>query len=272
MRISNFAFLLLFLSMLSCRNQPEVVDIIPDHQTFTIKSEKLGETRTINIWAPKDSTIVIDSLPVMYVLDGGIKEDFPHVANTFSELIKAKKIPPFLLVGIENTQRRRDMTGPTTVEKDKEIAPVVGGAAKFRDFISDELFAEIAKRYPKTTHKGIIGESAAGLFVMETLFTKTNMFDYYIAFDPSLWWNGQLLTQSAKIYLEKMPPEKKVLWFASSSATDVSPFAQQLAQTLAAQDITSLSWNYSDEPEEQHNTIFRATKEKALIWALNQKM
>jgi len=31
-----------------------------------------------------------------------------------------------------------------------------------------------------------------------------------------------------------------------------------------------LVWKYSDEPEEQHNTIFRATKEKALIWTLNK--
>ncbi|MEJ6793161.1 MAG: hypothetical protein QNK89_10640 [Lacinutrix sp.] len=31
----------------------------------------------------------------------------------------------------------------------------------------------------------------------------------------------------------------------------------------------SLIWKYSNEPNEKYNTIFRATKEKALIWALN---
>jgi len=31
-----------------------------------------------------------------------------------------------------------------------------------------------------------------------------------------------------------------------------------------------LKWKYSDEPKEKHNTIFRATKEKALKWMLNE--
>lgn len=43
-----------------------------------------------------------------------------------------KKIKPVILVGIENTERRRDLTGFTTIPKDKEVAPVVGGSEKFR--------------------------------------------------------------------------------------------------------------------------------------------
>ena len=71
--------------------------------------------------------------------DGGIiDEDFPHIANTIAELMKTKKIPPIILVGIANTQRRRDLTGPTEVAKDKEIAPIVGGSEKFRAFILEE--------------------------------------------------------------------------------------------------------------------------------------
>jgi len=31
-----------------------------------------------------------------------------------------------------------------------------------------------------------------------------------------------------------------------------------------------LNWQYSDEPNEKHNTIFRATKEKALTWMLKE--
>ena len=40
--------------------------------------------------------------------DGGIiDEDFPHIANTIAELMKTKKIPPIILVGIENTAKKR---------------------------------------------------------------------------------------------------------------------------------------------------------------------
>ena len=58
-----------------------------------------------------------------------------------------------ILVGIANTQRRRDLTGPTQVAKDKEIAPIVGGSEKFRAFIKEELFPEISKRYRTTSEK-----------------------------------------------------------------------------------------------------------------------
>jgi enterochelin esterase-like enzyme len=143
------------------------------HETFKIQSKQVGEERVINVWTPENYKASKDSLPVMYMADGGIKEDFPHIANTLAKLIKEKKIKPLILVGIENTQRRRDLTGFTEVAKDKEIAPVVGGSEKFRAFIKDELFPEINKRYRTTTEKSIIGESASGLFVMETFFLDT---------------------------------------------------------------------------------------------------
>src|SRR5436189_1708338 len=85
-------------------------DSIPKHETFTIESKKVNETRVINVWLPSGYSSILDSLPVLYMLDGGIKEDFPHVANTLATLIKLKKIKPIILVGIENTQRRRDLT------------------------------------------------------------------------------------------------------------------------------------------------------------------
>lgn len=260
------------LIITSCSNSPQPNDSIPEHETFTIKSKPIGETRTINVWIPEEYKKNNDSLPVMYMADGGINEDFPHIANTFSELIKAKKIPPFILVGIENTQRRRDLTGFTEVEKDKEVAPVIGGSDKFRAFLSDELIPEINKKYRTTNQKGILGESLSGLFVMETFFLQPQLFDYYIAFDPSLWWNNHYLVGTAKEHLAKFPPEKKMLWFAGSKAKDISQYTNQLSKILKEENILSVEWTYSDEPKEKHNTIFRATKEKALVWALNKKL
>src|SRR5690606_3695903 len=112
--------------------QSQPADIIPEHQSFIIDSKELKEQRVINVWLPEDYDSSETKYPVLYMPDGGIQEDFPHIANTLSELIQNKKIPPFILVGIENTERRRDLSPPTKVEKDKEIAPVVGGSAVFR--------------------------------------------------------------------------------------------------------------------------------------------
>ena len=246
-------------------------DSIPTHETLNIDSKILGETRIINIWTPPNYTKSTDSLPVLYMPDGGLKEDFPHIANTLSELILAKKIPPTILVGIENTQRRRDLTGPTEVAKDKEIAPIVGGSGNFRNFIKTELIPEIIQKYRTTSEKGIIGESLAGLFVTETFLKYPDLFDYYIAFDPSIWWNNHELERTAKADLAKFPTTEKRFWFAGSDATDINTHTRNLSKTLKEANLPSLKWNYSDEPKEKHNTIFRATKEKAMIWTMNTK-
>lgn len=263
-----FFFLLMGSFLISCGHTAQVVDVIPPCDSLTIASLHVNETRKINVWTPPEYKTGADSFAVMYMADGGIKEDFPHIANTMAELIKAKTIPPMILVGIENTQRRKDLTGPTQVEKDKEVAPVVGGSEKFRAFIQYELFPEINKRYRTTAKKGILGESLSGLFVVETLFLKPELFDYYIAFDPSLWWNNHYLVTHAKEYLATLPATNIRFWFAASSATDINVYSNNLANLLKTESPKNLIWTYSDEPTEKHNTIFRATKVKALQWTL----
>lgn len=38
-----------------------------------------------------------------------------------------------------------------------------------------------------------MGESLAGLFIVETLLAEPVLFDHYVALDPSVWWNGGAL-------------------------------------------------------------------------------
>lgn len=256
--------------LIGCKNPPAYQDPIPTHETIEIQSTEVGEKRVINIWTPSNYATSSDSLPVLYMLDGGIEEDFAHVANSLDSLIQTKSIKPIILVGIENTERRRDLSGPTSVEKDKEIAPVVGQSTKFRNFINNELFIAINKKYRTTTEKGIIGESLAGLFVTETLLYHPEMFDFYIAFDPSLWWNDQYLVKNAAQQLAALPAKEIRFWFAGSNAEDINPHTKNLSKIINDNKSLSFKWRYSDEMKEQHNTIFRATKIKALIWSLNQ--
>lgn len=264
----NLLFILVVLTGFSNASQPN--DPIPQHETFKIHSKHVGEERTINVWTPANDRKNANSLPVMYMADGGIQEDFPHVANTLAKLIQENKIKPLILVGIENTQRRRDLTGATEVAKDKEIAPVVGGSEKFRAFIKEELFPEINKRYRTTSEKSIIGESLSGLFVVETFFLTPDMFDNYIAFDPSLWWNDHYLVKNSEKYLAHFPKTEKRIWFAGSNTEGISEYTDDLAEMFKKENPVTIKWNYSPEPNEKHNTIFRATKEKAISWTLHK--
>ena len=93
--IFNYLLLVIFISFFTnCKNSnpPAYNDPVPKHETFTIDSKILNEKRIINVWVPEKYSISQDSLSVLYMPDGGTKEDFPHIANTLDSLINSKKI------------------------------------------------------------------------------------------------------------------------------------------------------------------------------------
>ncbi|MFN2399900.1 MAG: alpha/beta hydrolase [Gemmatimonadaceae bacterium] len=234
-------------------------------ETFTIESETLGEVRRINIYLPPAYAQSPDTrLPVLYIPDGGMGEDFLHVAGLVQVLAGNGTMQPFLLVGIENTQRRRDLTGPTQSSEDRKIAPRVGGSAAFRRFIRSELMPIVNTRYRTTTETAIMGESLAGLFVVETFFVEPDLFDTYVAFDPSLWWNNEELVRSAVQRLPAGGASQSTLFLASSGENDLSRLTQQLAETLRKTAPANLKWYYEPMPNETHATIYHPAALAAL--------
>ena len=225
--------------------------------TFTVDSKALGETRRINVYPPPGYKQSPDSrVPVLYMPDGGIAEDFLHVAGLVQVSVSNATMRPFLLVGIENTQRRRDMTGPTENADDKKIAPRVGGSLAFRTFIRDELMPEIRGRYRTTGETAIVGESLAGLFVVETFLLEPDLFDTYIAIDPSLWWDSQRLVNGAAKQLRARPKLEKALYLASSDEKVIAAITRRLAGILAANAPPTIRWRYESMPYEKHSTIY----------------
>jgi predicted alpha/beta superfamily hydrolase len=223
-------------------------------QTFTIASSALGEVRRINVYHPPGHSV--DSgppLPVLYMPDGGMAEDFLHIAGLIQVSVGNGTMRPFLLVGIENTARRRDLTGPSEVAEDRAIAPRIGGSAAFRHFIRAELMPAVRSRYRTTAETAIIGESLAGLFVVETLFTEPELFGTYIAFDPSLWWNRGELVERARARLGATAGRS--LYLASSSQ-DIDALTRRLADLLAERAPAGATWHHEAMPAETHATIF----------------
>lgn len=245
-------------------------DTLLPHQELTIDSKILAETRRINIYTPPGYGVDVDATyPVLYMPDGGAKEDFPHLTSTVDEAIRAGRIRPIVVIGIENTQRRRDLTGPTDVPADREIAPVVGGSAAFRRFVREELFPEVRRRVRGDGTTAIIGESLAGLFIVETFLLAPNTFDMYVAIDPSLQWNGGQLARSSAERFAAGAWTGKALHLSAAGTSDddgnslnVAPLVDAL--TGAAPD--GLRWTYEPRPGESHSTIYRASKLAILEW------
>ncbi|MBI1339621.1 alpha/beta hydrolase [bacterium] len=256
--------------VVSCNRAAAPVDPVPPHDSFVIASKVLGENRGINVYLPPGYEQSDGSYPVVYMPDGGVKEDFPHIANTLADLIKEGKIPPVLLVGVENTDRRRDLTPASTTPYDRDFGPSGDGATAFRALIRDELMPEVAARYRTASGRTIVGESAAGLFVVDTFFREPALFDNYVAMDPALWWDSQDLVKQASARLSGMDLEGKSLWFAGSAAKDIQPQTRNLEGVLKEFAPSALRWTYRDSPTEEHSTIFRSTKEEAFLWTLGE--
>ena len=104
----------------------------------------------------------------------------------------------------------------------------------------------------------------AGLFIIDTLFTEPDLFDTYIALDPSLWWNDGKFLAAIPAALREHPGLKKVLWFASSDESHGNgKEAEQFAQALKRSAPAGLSWHYEPMPEEHHATIYHPAALKA---------
>lgn len=165
--------------------------------TETFHSKALGEDRILHIHLPPGYTAdTVAAYPVIYLLDGGAGEDFLHVVGglQFASYEWIQWMPPSIVVGIANVDRKRDFTHPTTIAADKEQFPTTGGSGAFQQFLRNELIPFINGNYRAGGPRTLIGQSLGGLFATEVLFRTPYLFQHYIIVSPSLWWdNGSVL-------------------------------------------------------------------------------
>jgi predicted alpha/beta superfamily hydrolase len=241
----------------ACQSSPPMAEM--PEPTFTIASRVLGETRRINVYVPPGYAQDRSArYPVLYMPDGGLEEDFPHITAAMDAGIREGAVRPFVVVGIENTERRRDMTGPTEVAKDRTIAPHVGGSAAFRAFLRDELMAEIRTRVRTTDETAIVGESLAGLFVIETMLLEPGLFDTCVAVSPSLWWNDHEFVRTAASRVGAAGLRGRRLWLTAGEDDFEYSRIDEFAAALRSSAAPGFRWQYVPRPDLKHSTIFHA--------------
>ncbi|WP_421798849.1 alpha/beta hydrolase [Haliscomenobacter sp.] len=243
----------------------------------TLYSNTLAEKRVLNIFLPSGySPDSAHTYPVIYLLDGAADEDFIHIAGLvqFASFSWVEHLPPSILVGIANTDRKRDFTytSATGFKFPPELAAFqsayknAGGSARFMDFVEKELQPYIDQTYKTNAERTLIGQSLAGLMATEFLLKKPQLFNKYIIMSPSLWWDNESLLQ---IQPAQPKPGTKVYIAVGKEGKMMENDARNLAKLLQkSQKFPNLLFEFL--PEENHGTILHPAVARAFKF-FNQK-
>lgn len=230
-------------------------------QSYTVSSRVLEGDRIISVRLPAAYEAEPErEFPVVYLLDGGPDQDFVHIAGIAQSGDVNYSFEPFILVGIQSTQRRHffapPVADPAPYEEMLQATP--GGTAQYREFLRTELKPLIEASYRTNGSDAIIGESLAALFVVETLMEEPTLFDDYIAVSPSLWWEQMTYGKRAAEYLAKMPAGERRLYLTTASEGDWHrEGTERLVSALRTSAPDNLKWTFVDAgASETHGTLF----------------
>jgi predicted alpha/beta superfamily hydrolase len=127
----------------------------------------------------------------------------------------------------------------------------------------EEVKPWIAAHYRVSGRYGLIGESLAGLFAVETCLVAPESFDDYIAASPSLWWDKESLSRDAAADLAKGDFKGCRLWISVGNEGSTMQEAIDRIVT-ASKNAPALELHYDPRPNERHDTIYEPTAIAAL--------
>jgi len=246
-------------------------------QSESIYSKILKEERTIWVQVPASANAKTNhpnTYPVVYVLDGGVH--FLSVCAVMNQLSPGS-VPEMIVVGIANSANRTRDLSPTKVKEARGYSEWVkesGGGERFTDFIAQELIPYIDNTYPTASNKTFVGHSFGGLLVVNTLINRPELFNNYIAIDPSLWWDNEALTRDIADKLSSERHKNKSLFLSISNPlpadtekdinvlikdnsmnTEGLRATHRFSTTVSEATNSSVHFNYKYYENEDHGTI-----------------
>ena len=178
-------------------------------ERFVLHSKILKEDRPYLVCLPPsydNRKYQPQKYPVLYLLDGdthlrwatGVVY-FMSAGINWSYSIQ---IPEMIIVAIPNTDRGRDLT-PTHTLRDYhgKINPSQassGGGDNFLNFLQEELIPHIETEYRAQPYRILAGHSTGGLLGLYAMLSRPQLFQAYIATDPSTWWDERVVVRRAE--------------------------------------------------------------------------
>lgn len=260
--------IILFISFYSlCSSFAQSPSPITIGEKRVLYSSLLGENRTIWIYTPSHTSMALASdkkYPVLYLLDG--EAHFYGTVGMVQALSQANLngiLPEMIIVGIENTNRTKDLSSGIQAGGTKPV---------FCDFIANELIPYIEKNFPASAYRCMVGHSLGGLMALDLLANRSELFNAYIAIDPSLWFDQQKHLQNFMARWPQIPLKGKRLFIGIANTLPVNRSFSGIAQdkspeTLHIRSILQLDrfikshpiphWRYRQQyyAKDNHNSV-----------------
>lgn len=230
-------FPLLILTMLMA-SAPTSVAQSPQASAVTIGrrdslwSPTLREWGRFQVYTPPgyaSSTMLPRAYPVLYVLDGPVH--FHPLTGLVrfltTDAISNFVLPEMIVVAIASTDRTRDLT-PThsTTAPWSDSAQTAfrtsGGGESFLKFVRTELIPHIDSTYRVEPFRVLVGHSFGGITAINALYTMPEVFNAYVAIDPSLWWDDRTLVRRADRYFASARLVNRTLFVAQANTVDLT--------------------------------------------------
>ncbi|CAG8935333.1 unnamed protein product [Penicillium salamii] len=211
-------------TQIEAMDQTPMAVSLPNSEQAYMKNA-LGETYLVQISWPlswPNGRFFEGSAPIIYIVDGNAL--FLTATEAAWRRAAESRFVGGVVVAIgyplsgkvyDSKRRSLDLTPPTVTP-----IPGFGGADLFLDFIEGIVKPHVQARFPQISiaREALYGHSYGGLLALHTLFTRTRLFDCYIASSPSVWWNDHCILETGKTFLQqdKRPdtnlPSLMVFW------------------------------------------------------------
>lgn len=226
--------------------------------SYALPSATYGGTREINVWLPPGYAGTDRTYPVLYLLDGGtVWQDFHHISGLAQLGTVNGTTRDVIVVGIASVDRRNELALPTDNPELLARYPTLGHSDRFRRFIAGEVQPFVERRFRTSGETALMGESLAGLFVVETFLKEPQMFDAYVAVSPSLWWDGGRLAAQAGAHLRDHSNDARTLILTlGDEGPEMQSGMDALVANLRDHAMPGVTWSFTPRPTETHATIY----------------
>ena len=256
MRIALVLIALLTVGAPAAAQVPEPTPVVIG-QSYALPSAIYDATREINVWLPPGYAESGRSYPVLYLLDGGQDQDFHHISGLAQLGTVNGTTRDVIVVGVASVDRRNELALPTLNAELIARYPTQGQSDRFRRFLAGEVLPFVEARFRTNGETALMGESLAGLFVVETFLKEPRMFDAWVAVSPSLWWDdGQLARQAGAHLRDHSNDSRTLILTMGDEGAEALALMETLTGNLRDHAMPGVTWDFRPRPTESHATIY----------------